>query len=65
MSFHFSKRRFVVRLKIFHNSLQTVYSSKLRFLSIDIIGNLTWNIHFQSLYLYLKLSKTCYIIKSL
>jgi hypothetical protein len=62
MSLHFSKRRFVVRPQIFYNSLEIVYSSKLRFLGIDM-ENPKWNINIQSL--YLKLSKTCHIIKSL
>jgi hypothetical protein len=40
MSFPFSKSRFVVRSQIFYNSLETAYSSKYKFLGIDILGNL-------------------------
>jgi hypothetical protein len=63
MSFHLSKSRFVVRPWIFYKNLEIAHSSKLRFLSIDIIENLKWNIHIQSL--CSKLNKTSCIIKSL
>ena len=63
MSFHLSKNRLVVRPQILYNNLETAYSSELRFLGIDIIENLNWNTHIQSL--CSKLSKTSYIVKSL
>jgi hypothetical protein len=45
MSFHFTKSRFVVGLKIFYNSLEIAYLPKLRFVDIAIIENLKWNTH--------------------
>jgi hypothetical protein len=63
MSFDFNKNRLVFRPQICYNSMEIVYSSELRFLGIDIIDNLKWNTHIQSL--CSKLSKTVYMIKVL
>ena len=49
MSFHLRKSRFVVRPQIPYNNLEIAYSLELRFLGIDIIENLKWNTHIQSL----------------
>ena len=59
MSVHLSKNRFAVRLQIIYNNLEIAYSSELRLLGTDIIENLKWNTHIQSL--CSKLSKPSFI----
>jgi hypothetical protein len=63
MSFHFNKSRLLFRPRICYNNMEIAYSSKLKFLGIDILDNLKWNTHIQSL--SSKLSKTVFMIKSL
>jgi hypothetical protein len=63
MSFHFRKSRCDYRPQIYYNSNTILYSDKVKFVGLDITGNLNWKNHIQVV--CAKLSKTIFIIKVL
>jgi hypothetical protein len=63
MLFHLNKNNKIMESNIVFNNSVISFMPESKFLGINITSNLRWSTHIQSL--CLKLSKVCYIIKSL
>jgi hypothetical protein len=63
ISFHTKQKRNPARLQVMFKNMNIAYKSEIQFLGINITENLKWNVQLNKL--FQKLSKICYVIKTL